>query len=210
MRSALTKSVWGMFTVLVLLVLTLPACVPNIKLSKPELFGEMPSNQAVEAANLKLVISAVKKTTEMYDREFVPPVTELNKVGANHSIFISTFAGCDEMRAPIKNSMRASQMLQVELEKTMNAILHFSSTTDKERRIVATGSDLIREMQILVALTGGEIVPDARAYMGSCEGRILSQLTPGNEKSMEETLQKIEEAGRRLKEAKVNFLATLN
>ncbi len=200
-----------MVAVLVFLVFVLPACtLPNAKLSEPPGLSEISSSRATGTTNLVPVLSAIKKAAGTYDTMFVPPVTELNKVTANFSFFISMFTGCDEMKKPIENSLRGAQVLQVELLKAKNTLLLSSPTTDKEKQIVAAGDELIMKMGEFSTLVLRDLVPDDSAYFASCQGRIMTQLNPENGASHDKTSREVEAAPNSLAATKNRFLATLN
>lgn len=187
------------------------ACsMPNVKVSDPPVLGSLSPGNVNGSTSISSAIAAVKTATEMYDEKFVPPITELNDAGRNFSFLASTFVGCDEMRKPLTNAYRGNLQLQVALWKARETLAHSSPVSDKEKRIVATGDALVRNMQVVSALTLRDALPDSDGYLASCGGRILSQLSSGNANSMEKTLQQIEEAGHRMSIAKDEFTAALN
>ncbi|MDO8231695.1 MAG: hypothetical protein Q7T37_00630 [bacterium] len=193
----------GMAFVLIFLVLTLPACSgPSFKFPKPELSGIENSSHAGDTPSSRAAISAMQVVAKISDTEFVPPLMRLIEAS-------SSCNGCDKLREPIKDSLRGSHRLYVELLRAENAIRLSAPDTEKDKQIVATSKELIRALKIIVALTL-ESLADADAYVRSSEEWNLSQLSKENETSLQKTSHQLGAAKKQVLQAKGKFLAALN
>lgn len=202
-RIGMISSPGGVVVVLTLLVLVLPACSgPSFKFPKPELSGVENSNQTGDTPSSRATISAMQAVAKVSDTEFVPPLMRLIEVS-------SSCNGCDKLREPIRDSLRGSQRLYVELLRAENAIRLSAPNTEKDKQIVATSKELIVALKIIVALTL-ESLADADAYVRSSEEWNLSQLSKENETSLQKTSHQLGEAKQQVLQAKGKFLAALN
>ncbi|MCX6788044.1 MAG: hypothetical protein NT108_02700 [Candidatus Kaiserbacteria bacterium] len=197
------RSNWGIMTVLIFLVSVLTACtVPSIKFPKPEFSGMEGSSQMGETSSSRAMISAMREMAKVSDTEFVPPLLKLIEVS-------SSCNGCTELREPIRNSLRGSQRLYVELLRTEDAIRLSSPTTEKDRQIATAATALVKEMKVLVAFTL-QSLSDADAYERSSEEWNLSQLSKKNDVSLQKTSRQLGEVRQQTIEAKAKYLAILN